>query len=141
MYLLVENISKSFTSSNKEVQVLNNISLNIKKGQIITIFGHSGVGKTTLLNIIGGLIKPDNGFVTINNKIVDVSMNSHKISYLFQKNNLLPEFTVLENMILPLIIDGYSYQKSLPKVNKLLKMIDLLHLINKIVVMKFLISN
>ena len=131
MYLLVKNISKSFKSSNKEVQVLDDISLNIKKGQIITIFGHSGVGKTTLLNIVGGLIKPDSGCVKINNKIVDVSINSHKISYLFQKDNLLLEFTVLENMILPLIIDGNSYRKARSKVNKLLDMIDLLHLIDR----------
>jgi len=131
MHLFINNISKSFNNNNKEVHVLNNISLKIEKGEIVTIFGHSGVGKTTLLNIIGGLISPDSGYVKIDNILLNRNINSYKISFLFQKDNLLSEFTLLENMILPLIINGNTYQDSITKVKKLIEMINLSHLLNR----------
>ena len=128
MQLILKNISKSFLNSNRRINVLNNISFEVKKGSIVSILGHSGVGKTTLLNIIGGLIMPDNGYIKINNSLLENSKKKNKISYLFQKDNLLQEFTVLENMILPLIINNNNYNKSVDIATKLLNMINLFHL-------------
>lgn len=103
----IENIHKSYGN----VEVLKGIDLSVEKGEIISIVGASGAGKTTLLQIIGTLEKPDNGNIIINN--TDVNALSEKklsefrnsnIGFVFQFHHLLPEFTALENILMPAMI-------------------------------------
>lgn len=103
----IENIHKSYGN----VEVLKGIDLSVEKGEIISIVGASGAGKTTLLQIIGTLEKPDKGNIIINN--TDVNALSEKklsefrnsnIGFVFQFHHLLPEFTALENILMPAMI-------------------------------------
>lgn len=106
-----KNISKSFES----VKVLDNINLDVKKGEIVSIVGPSGAGKTTLLNILGTLDKPDtkNYSLTLNNVEIN-KLNENEISnfrntqlgFVFQFHELLPEFNAQENISIPAMIKG-----------------------------------
>ena len=97
-------ICKSFSNGGDRLDVLNKFSLSVKKGEIITIVGQSGSGKSTALNILGTLDKPDSGIIEIGGVNVD-SLNENAISrlrnrdlgFVFQFHHLLPEFTALEN--------------------------------------------
>ena len=106
----LENISKSY-HSNSDLEVLKDVNFFCDKSKIFTIYGNSGTGKTTLLNILGLIDKPTSGYVYINNnKITDYnnvsSLRVKTFGYIFQDHYLLPEFTVLENLVLPSIIIG-----------------------------------
>ena len=98
--LEVKNISKSFEGK----KVLDDVSIQLNKGEIVSLVGSSGSGKTTLFNIIAGLVKPDEGTVLLNGE--DITGISGNISYMLQKDMLLPYRTVLDNVALPLIIRG-----------------------------------
>ena len=110
-----QNIHKKFDS----LQVLKGVDLEINKGEIVAIVGASGAGKTTLLQILGTLDKPDNGQVFINNtdisKLSDKEMSSFRnknIGFIFQFHQLLPEFTALENVMMPALIAGTNSKKA-----------------------------
>ena len=103
----IKGITKSFGS----LQVLKGIDLHINKGEIVSIVGPSGAGKTTLLQIIGTLDKPDSGTVTIDGTDTGSlsagklsSFRNHNIGFVFQFHQLLPEFTALENIMIPGLI-------------------------------------
>ncbi len=122
------DITKSFG----DLQVLKGVSLQIEKGEIVSIVGASGAGKTTLLQIIGTLDKPDNGSVMING--VDVSLLSDKklatfrnkeIGFIFQFHQLLPEFTALENVMIPALIAGTSPREAEKRAKELLDYLKL----------------
>ena len=111
----LEGITKSFGN----LQVLRGIDLEIKKGEIVSIVGPSGAGKTTLLQIMGTLDMPDSGSVTIdgtlvnrlNEKELSAFRNRH-IGFVFQFHQLLPEFTALENVMIPAFIAGVGQQEA-----------------------------
>ena len=98
--LTVEKVSKSFDGE----EILKDISIELNKGELVSILGVSGSGKTTLFNLISGLEKPDSGSVVLEDE--DVTGVSGKVSYMLQKDMLLPYKTVLDNVALPLIIKG-----------------------------------
>ena len=99
MYLETQNIKKSYDGK----AVIENISINIEKGELVCLLGISGSGKTTLFNIISGLESPDgDGKVLLKGE--DITGNPGKISYMLQKDLLLPYYTVLDNVSLPLVI-------------------------------------
>lgn len=111
----LKNITKSFGA----LQVLKGISLDINKGEIVSIVGPSGAGKTTLLQIVGTLDKPDSGTVTIDGTEVSrlkekelSAFRNSKIGFVFQFHQLLPEFTALENVMIPSLIKGNSWGKA-----------------------------
>lgn len=121
--------------------VLDNISLDVKEGEIISIVGPSGAGKTTLLNIISTLDKPDNN---INSKVyingIDVlSLNDIKLSkfrntqigFIFQFHELLPEFSAIENVLIPAIIKGVNKRKSRAKALELLDSLGLADVVDQ----------
>lgn len=117
----VKNIQKSFA----DLHVLKGINLHVNKGEIVAIIGKSGAGKTTLLQIIGTLDKPDQGQVIING--IDVfslkdkelaQFRNHHIGFIFQFHQLLPEFTALENVMIPAMIAGEKDAQ--PRAEKLL---------------------
>ncbi|OQA00449.1 MAG: Lipoprotein-releasing system ATP-binding protein LolD [Bacteroidetes bacterium ADurb.Bin408] len=107
--------------------VLKEVSLEVKKGEIVTIVGASGAGKTTLLHILGTIDKADSGLITIDN--INVSQmnenakarfrNKH-IGFVFQFHHLLPEFTALENAFLPALIAGKPKSKAIEKAKSIL---------------------
>jgi lipoprotein-releasing system ATP-binding protein lolD len=124
----IKNIHKSFG----QLEVLKGIDLSIKKGEIVSIVGPSGAGKTTLLQIIGTLDKPNEGEVVINdinisklsnNKLSDFR-NQH-IGFVFQFHQLLPEFTALENIMIPAFIGGVSKSVAKQKAEELLEFMQL----------------
>ena len=99
MYLAIKNLSKKY---NKNI-VLENINLNVEKGEIISIVGSSGCGKTTLLKCIAGLCRLDKGKISINSKPVQsIEANNRNIGFVFQESPLLPHLNVLENILLNL---------------------------------------
>lgn len=120
----VRDIVKSYGT----LQVLRGVSLRVEKGEIVSIVGKSGVGKTTLLQIIGTLDKADSGQVLIDGQ--DISQlgerelarfrNQH-IGFIFQFHQLLPEFTALENVMMPCLISGMSRQDAARKARVLLE--------------------
>ncbi|MBC7475744.1 MAG: ABC transporter ATP-binding protein [Candidatus Sericytochromatia bacterium] len=114
----VENVSKSFTLNNNKIDILNNLSVNIKEGEKVAIIGPSGSGKSTLLSIMSGMDKPDRGKVLLdNNDIVLMSeqqlckIRNKDIGIIFQAFELIPSFTALENVMLPLDIADKSDEK------------------------------
>ena len=124
----VENIEKSFGS----LKVLRGISLDIDKGEVVSIVGPSGAGKTTLLQIIGTLDTPDAGKVIIDGKDVinlkekelSAFRNLH-IGFIFQFHQLLPEFTAIENVMMPALIAGKDRQTARQEAMKLLSFMGL----------------
>lgn len=125
----VKGITKSFG----KLQVLKGIDLHIDKGEVVSIVGPSGAGKTTLLQIIGTLDKPDKGSVVVDG--VDVSGLSEKkladfrnqhIGFVFQFHQLLPEFTALENIMIPAFIAGKGRKEARQRAEDLLSFMGLL---------------
>lgn len=98
--LQVKDISKSFGQE----KIIENISLELHEGEIVSLLGVSGGGKTTLFNIIAGLSEPDSGAVTLDGD--DIVGKPGSVSYMLQKDLLLPYYTVLDNVALPLIVSG-----------------------------------
>ncbi|MBQ2129479.1 MAG: ABC transporter ATP-binding protein [Prevotella sp.] len=124
----IKNITKSFGS----LQVLKGIDLHINKGEVVSIVGPSGAGKTTLLQIIGTLDQPDSGTVCIDS--VDTTSLSRKkladfrnkhIGFVFQFHQLLPEFSAIENIMIPAYIAGTSNKEAHKKAAELLEFMGL----------------
>ena len=124
----VENIHKSYGT----LEVLKGINLSVAEGEVVSIVGASGAGKTTLLQIIGTLEKADKGTVTIGG--TDVSrlsgnelarFRNRNIGFVFQFHHLLPEFTALENICMPALIQGRSLKEATPDAMQLLEFLKL----------------
>ena len=124
----ITNITKSFG----QLQVLKGITVSIGKGEIVSIVGPSGAGKTTLLQIIGTLDRPDGGTVTIDGTDIS-SLTSNRLSdfrnqhigFVFQFHQLLPEFTALENVMIPAYIAGKSTAAAKARATELLSFMGL----------------
>ena len=124
----LDNITRSFGS----LQVLKGISLNIERGEVVSITGPSGAGKTTLLQIMGSLDKPDGGKVIydgqditrMSEKEISAFRNRH-IGFVFQFHQLLPEFTALENITIPMLIAGQGMRQANARAKELLQMLGL----------------
>jgi len=131
--LNAENIFKSFQTTKKvKLDVLKGISLHIEAKKITVIIGASGAGKSTLLHILGALDRPDNGNVTFNNENIFkynddklARFRNRNIGFVFQFHHLLPEFTALENVMIPMMINGTSFNKAEMKSKKLLDSVGL----------------
>jgi len=111
--LQAKNIDKSFSNGKTKLSVLKNFSLDVEVGQIITIMGQSGSGKTTALNILGTLDQADAGELTINgtqvhdmNETELSTIRNRDIGFVFQFHHLLPEFSAIENILMPTWING-----------------------------------
>ena len=120
--LRLENIEKYYSGSVDKLHIIRNLNLSVEEGEFISILGRSGSGKSTLLNVIGLLDKIDGGKIFIDGKEVDVLSDLEKdrlknkmLGFVFQFHYLLPEFTALENVMLPALIDDFSNKYEIEK--------------------------
>ena len=111
--LEAEGISRTFAGTEGVIEVLDKLDLTVKRGEVLGILGASGVGKSTLLQILGSLDRPDEGKVRIGGKVIhDLKgkeldrLRNLVIGFVFQFHFLLPEFTALENVMMPLLVGG-----------------------------------
>ncbi len=132
-YLLeTKNISKSFVSANKKISLFNDVNFKIKKGDLIAVTGPSGSGKSTLLHILALLEQPTSGKLLISNEEVGKfkeyqkdNIRKKSISIIFQNNNLLNDFTAIENILMPLYIKGTDHITATIKAKNILKDVKL----------------
>jgi lipoprotein-releasing system ATP-binding protein len=122
------NLNKTYKHVNGNISLFNNLNIKIKQGDLIALVGPSGSGKSSLLHLFALLDEPSKGQVLINNKETKNLSESQKdeirrknISIIFQDNNLLTDFTALENVMMPLFIKGESKKNILEKAKKILK--------------------
>jgi ABC-type lipoprotein export system ATPase subunit len=130
-FLQLKNISKSFKTE-KKIKVLKSLSFNFDKGKIYSLMGPSGSGKSTLLNLISLIDRPSNGLIKFNNSQVNFNENNKNdifraknIGIVYQQNNLLPDFTALENIYLACLSVNDNKNIAISKAEKLLKKIGL----------------
>lgn len=129
-YISIRDIHHSFGA----LSVLSGVSLDVEQEQIVSIIGKSGAGKTTLLQIIGTLLRPTSGEVRIGNKnVLSLSgkelaqFRNHHIGFVFQFHQLLPEFTAVENVMMPKLIAGDDFQSSRQRAEQMLRELGLGH--------------
>lgn len=128
----IKNLSKIFTSGDAEIRAVDNVSLTIPEGQFIAITGRSGSGKSTLLYQLGLLDRPTHGEIFIDNvnatKLSDndqTRMRLHALGYIFQDYAILPSLTALENVMVPLLMQGLSESEAKAKAVKALNRVGL----------------
>lgn len=124
----IENLTKSFGN----LQVLKGVNLSIKKGEVISIVGPSGAGKTTLLQLMGTLDKPSGGTIRFNGEELGkmsegklATFRNRHIGFVFQFHQLLPEFTALENIVIPALIAGRKRKEAEQEAMELLRIMGL----------------
>ncbi len=127
----ISNLNKTFQGM-KKIKVLKKISYNFKKGKIYSLMGPSGSGKSTLLNLLSLIDRPNSGSIFFENKLIDFNDNNkndilraNKIGIIYQQDNLLPDFTAMENIYLASLAAGNNKQTSLSKAKNLLKKVRL----------------
>ena len=130
-------IRKSFVSGSVQLDVLKDISLTIHRGEIIAILGASGVGKSTLLHILGTLDRPSSGTVVINGADIFslseeriAAFRNKAIGFVFQSHHLLPEFTALENVMMPLLIAAQPWSSAMERAKLILGSVGLSERLN-----------
>ena len=133
----LSKISKKFKGNQKDIVVLKNVNFKINKGDLVSLTGPSGSGKSTLLHIIALLDQPTSGEVFFKEKNFSKSDDEEKdfvrrkgISIIYQQNNLLSDFTALENVAIPLVNNGYSWGESIKKAIKILSSVNLYKRLN-----------
>ena len=130
-FIQLSNIHKSFETS-KNIEVLKKISFNFKKGKIYSLMGPSGSGKSTLLNLLSLIDKPTSGTIMIEDEIINFNqknkndiLRSKKIGIIYQQDNLLPDFTAIENIYLASLAAGNDKENSMSKAKSLLEKVGL----------------
>lgn len=126
--LRAEGIAKTFVQGGREINVLRGIDIDLMQGEMVALLGASGAGKSTLLHILGLLERSDGGYLTVGGdfigKISDkkaTEIRRQKIGFVYQGHHLLQEFSAIENIALPQIINGASKKKALLKAGELLE--------------------
>ena len=132
----LSNINKSFIAQ-KKLNILKKVTYKFKKGKIYSLMGPSGSGKSTLLNILSLIDRPSSGSITIEDNIINFNnsnkndlLRAKKIGIIYQQDNLLPDFTALENIYLASLADGNDKETSISKSKVLLKKVGLINRLN-----------
>tara|TARA_B100001245_G_scaffold219566_1_gene189483 strand:- start:155 stop:838 length:684 start_codon:yes stop_codon:yes gene_type:complete len=133
----IKKLKKEFKNNNLVVKVLNNVNINIESGKLVALVGPSGSGKSTFLHLLALLDEPTQGKIFLfGNSTANISEDKKNkiiknyISIIFQNNNLLSDFTALENVAMPLIIKNQNYKNSIEKAKKVLAKVNLSHRLN-----------
>ncbi|MBT4837434.1 MAG: lipoprotein-releasing ABC transporter ATP-binding protein LolD [Methylococcales bacterium] len=128
------DLSKTFKQGEDVISVLDHVGFAIKKGERCAIMGASGSGKTTLLQILGGLDVPSSGEVRVDGQLISSlnekdrgMMRNRTLGFIFQFHHLLPEFTALENVAMPLLIRGMGFDEAMQKAKDILEEVELQH--------------
>lgn len=126
------DVKKSFSQANQEIEIIKGVNLEIKKGELASLIGPSGAGKTTILQIAGLLDSPTSGQVFINDINATKSNDENRtkirrenIGFVYQSHHLLPEFSALENTALPLLIQGKNKIEALKQAQEILQQVEL----------------
>lgn len=132
--IAASNLAKSFTDGGLETHVLDAINLTVNKGDRLAIVGSSGSGKSTLLHILGGLDTPTQGQVLVNGQDIHAMksqassrLRNQKLGFVYQFHHLLPEFTAVENVAMPLVIGGKAPKAAQQQARELLERVGLAH--------------
>ncbi|MBU0506922.1 MAG: ABC transporter ATP-binding protein [bacterium] len=128
----VKKVSKIFTHAQKEIYALNDVSFQLSSGDSLAICGGSGAGKSTLLNLIGGLDQPSSGQVIINGKDTgafkekeEAQFRNENLGFVFQFHHLLQDFSIEENIMMPLLIKGTSKKQAKESAQTILNQVSL----------------
>ena len=131
-FVTVRGLNKFYTTGDKRLHVLRDLDLTVEKGEMLAIMGASGVGKSTLLHVLGGLDTIDGGEVRVGEHDIGsmddearVAFRNRHIGFVFQFHHLLPEFTAIENAMMPLRIARVSVSDAQPKADALLRRVGL----------------
>lgn len=128
----LNEIEKSYVMGEEKLHVLKKVSLSVERGEYLAILGASGSGKSTLMNIIGCMDTPDEGSYFLGD--VDVrrcsdreltELRNQKIGFIFQKYHLIPQYTILQNVILPLLVQGKTRSEAMDTAEKYIRMVGL----------------
>jgi lipoprotein-releasing system ATP-binding protein len=131
-FVTVRGLNKYYTTGDKRLPVLRDLDLTVEQGEMVAIMGASGVGKSTLLHVLGGLDTIDGGEVRVGehditsmNDVARVGFRNQHIGFVFQFHHLLPEFTAIENAMMPLRIARATVAEARPKADALLRRVGL----------------
>ncbi|MEO5340994.1 MAG: ABC transporter ATP-binding protein [Magnetococcus sp. MYC-9] len=132
--LEARNVRKSFRSQSQDLEVLRGVNLTLNKGEMVALLGVSGTGKSTLIQILGALDRPSSGSVTVDG--VDLftlsqtkcaAFRNQRVGFIYQSHRLLPEFSALENVLLPLLIGRIPRREAMPRAQQALQEVELSH--------------
>ena len=130
--IAMRGINKSYAMGDQCLQVLKNISLSVERGEFLAILGPSGSGKSTLMNIIGCMDRFDNGEYILDANPIQSMRDSQltrvrnkEIGFIFQRYQLIPSYTVMQNVMIPLLIRGYSRRRAVPLCQEYLSAVGL----------------
>lgn len=128
----LRGVDKSYAVGSEKLHVLKNVNLSVNKGEYLAILGASGSGKSTLMNIIGCMDTLDMGEYLLDGTDVSICddaelavLRNKKIGFIFQKYHLIPQYTILQNVLLPLLVQGKSRDEALEIAEKYIKMVGL----------------
>ncbi len=131
-FVTAAGLSKSYPVADRRLTVLKDLSLSVEKGEMVAIMGASGVGKSTLLHLLGGLDRPDSGTIRVGDHSVTgmpdrdlVEFRNRQVGFVFQFHHLLPEFSAVENAEMPLRIARLSVAEARPRATALLSRVGL----------------
>ncbi|MEO5362721.1 MAG: ABC transporter ATP-binding protein [Magnetococcus sp. DMHC-8] len=132
--LEARGVRKSFRSLSQDLEVLRGVNLTLARGEMVALLGVSGTGKSTLIQILGALDRPSAGTVTVDG--VDLfslsqtqcaAFRNRRVGFIYQSHRLLPEFSALENVLLPLLIGRVPRKEALPRARQALEEVELTH--------------
>jgi lipoprotein-releasing system ATP-binding protein len=131
-HIAARNLTKKFRSGEAELVVFSNLSFEVERGEMLALVGESGAGKSTLLHLLGGLDRPSAGTIHYGEREISelsnaerASFRNREVGFVWQIHYLLPEFTALENVMMPLLIRGVARESAAPEAMALLEEVGL----------------